>query len=201
MTLLLTSTQSIPDSVEEHSTCPSVHGAKFESRRRSLGDRSMCFSSIDGKAPRSPVIKTDCQTAIKVMDLPGATSVSRHRSNKQSVRTYTNAQKSKADISSVLWWSPGSAGSCCYQTRCGRWVIKLRMLSLYTVCLQNRSQCPSNTAFSCGFPLLFTTLSLELFISCLTPWVHLLLKKKLETLEFILRIVFSFSIMRDFDHI
>lgn len=76
MTLPLTSTQSIPDSVEEHSTCPSVRGARFESRRRSPGDGSMCFSPIDGKAPRSPVIKTDCQTAIKVMDLPGATSAS-----------------------------------------------------------------------------------------------------------------------------
>ncbi len=76
MTLPLTSTQSIPDSVEKHSTCPSARKARFESRRRSPGDRSMCFSSIDGKAPRSPVIKTDCQTAIKVMDLPGATSMS-----------------------------------------------------------------------------------------------------------------------------
>lgn len=73
MTVPLTSTQSIPSSAEEHSTCPSVHRARFESHRRSLGDRSMCFSSIDGKAPWSPVIKTDCQMAIKVMDSPRTT--------------------------------------------------------------------------------------------------------------------------------
>lgn len=48
MTLLLTSTQSIAQpSAEEHSTCLSVHRARFESHRRSLGDKSMCFSSID----------------------------------------------------------------------------------------------------------------------------------------------------------
>lgn len=131
MTLPLTSMQSIPDSVEKHSTCPSVHRARFESRRRSPGDRSMCFSSIDGKAPRSPVIKTDCQTAIKVMDLPGATSMSWH-SGQQTIHTRTYIQV-EARHSFGLWWSKGSTGSSCYQTHRGRWVIKLRILSFLYV--------------------------------------------------------------------
>lgn len=104
MTLPLTSTQSIPDSVEKHSTCPSVRRARFESRRRSPGDRSMCFSSIDGKAPRSPVIKTDCQTAIKVMDLPVATSMSWH-SGQQTIHTQVDTRHIFS-----LWSREGSSG-------------------------------------------------------------------------------------------
>lgn len=76
MTLPLTFLQSIPNSVKKHSTCLSVHRARFESHRRSLCDRSMCFSSIDVKSLWSAVIKTECQVAIAVMESPEAASMS-----------------------------------------------------------------------------------------------------------------------------
>lgn len=69
------SMQSIPDSVKKHSTCPSACAAGFKSCWRSLRDGSMCLSSIDDKAPQQAVIKTDCQTAIKVMDSPGERAI------------------------------------------------------------------------------------------------------------------------------
>lgn len=114
MTLPLTSTQSIPSSAEEHSTCPSVHRARFESHRRSLGDRSMCFSSIDGKAPWSPVIKTDCQMAIKVMDSLRATGMKWQYDRTNSPHKHARICKCAPDTSSARdEWSKSDASSFC----------------------------------------------------------------------------------------
>lgn len=138
--------QSIPDSVEKHSTCPSVHRARFESCRRSQCDRSMCFSSIDGKAPRSPVIKTDCQMAIKVMDLPGATSMS-WLCGRQTIHAHIYSTQVNTRHIFSLWWHKGSAGCSCYQTRCGRWVVNLEILSLYVFVSSKQKSVPFKQRF------------------------------------------------------
>lgn len=159
MTLPLPSTQSIPDSVEEHSTCLSVCKARFESRWRSQGDRSMCFSSIDGEAPQSPVIKTDCQTAIKVMDSP------KHHQHELTLLTANNSVETRHICS--LWWRRGGPGSSRYQPHCGHWVIKLRILSFeHLQTEENVLQIKMSTdCFSCGVEKTCFSVGLFLFFS------------------------------------
>lgn len=160
ITLPLTSKQSIPDSVEKHSTCPRVCRARFESRRRSPGDGSMCFSCIDGKAPQSPVIKTDCQMAIKVMDLPGATSIS-CRSGEQTIHMHSHTNKYNPDMSQVAllsntpWsmdnkprnivalfvlWCPSNKGDiCCFPCGTLGSVVELILLLTNIKFIQNHT--------------------------------------------------------------
>lgn len=158
MTLPLTCTQSIPDSVEEHSTCLSVCKARFESRWRSQGDRSMCFSSIDGEALQSPVIKTDCQTAIKVMDSP------KHHQHELTLLTANNSVETRHIFS---LWRRGGSGSSRYQTHCGQWAIKLRILFLLNVFKTEAHVLRMKVVFLCvmGLRALFAVFGCFFFIS------------------------------------